>query len=193
VKRPVIVVDCETTGLDPRAHMVVEVAWWNLDTDERGRFVPPHSWQDAVATASLKALQINRYIDRIAATPQDWDHSEAWRLWRQFGGDPLVLDPDHVPATLAGANPAFDAQFLREVFKPLGKEVDDLDLTPWHQRLWDVSAYAAGVLGLDELPGLAKVCELLDVPAPDHSAAGDVTVTGLCLRALMAMVGGRRQ
>lgn len=193
MKRNLIIVDCETTGLDPKRHMAVEVAWWNLDTDERGAFVPPHNWRDAVTDAELKALQINRYVDRLAAAAQDWDHKQAWRLWEQFGGpDPEVLDPGRVAHTLAGSNPAFDAAFLPEVFKPLSKRVDDLDLTPWHYRLWDLSAYAAGVLALDELPGLAKVCDLLNVAAPDHTAEDDVTATGDCFKALRALAADLR-
>jgi hypothetical protein len=53
-----------------------------------------------------------------------------------------------------------------------------LDPEPWHYRLWELAPYAAGVLGLDYLPGLAELAEHLGVSEPDHSAAGDVTATG---------------
>lgn len=176
--RHLVVVDVETSGLDPARHSVVEVAWWNLTTDARGHFIPPHDPSTVLAEAEIEALRVNRYVDRIPGEQQDWKNEELARLHEQFydWGDNDVLRH-----TLAGANPAFDAAFLAVLFGNL--EYHD-GRRPWHHRLWDLSAYAAGVLGLDELPGLARVCELLDVAPPDHTAEGDVTATGLCLRAL---------
>lgn len=178
--RHLIVVDCETNGLDPARHVAFEVAWWNLTTDQRGHFIAPHSPNELLATADLQALRVNRYIDRIPYQSQDADGSELGRLYGQLYDD--ATGTEH---TLAGANPAFDAAFLSKLLDP---HQDWAALTPWHHRLWDLSAYAAGVLGLDELPGLRQVCDLLDVAPPDHTAEGDVTATGLCFRALQARV-----
>lgn len=180
-ERHVVVVDIETTGLDPSQHVCVEVAWWNLDTDERGHFIPEHHVREALAGADIKALQVNRYVDRIAGQPQDYDGSGARRLSE-------VLHDN----TLAGSNPAFDAAFLLKMFMDV--ESRDLGAVPtWHHRLWDLSAYAAGVLRLDHLPGLNEVCERLQLDArPDHSAEGDVTATGLCFRTLFALAGVRQ-
>lgn len=57
-----------------------------------------------------------------------------------------------------------------------------------NHRLWDLSPYADGVMGLDYLPGLADVCERLGVPAPDHTAEGDVSAAGQCLLELRSRV-----
>lgn len=175
--RHLVVVDVETNGLNPQLHEAVEVAWWNLTNNESGVFVPKHNVSKVLAAADIKALQVNRYVDRIAGRPQDGSQNEQFRLWNQ-------LDD----ATLMGSNPTFDAAMLSKLFAT-GEDSTDVDVTPWHHRLWDLSAYAAGVLGLDELPGLAKVCELLDVPVPDHSAMVDVRSTGLCFQALFARAG----
>jgi DNA polymerase-3 subunit epsilon len=169
-ERQIIVVDTETTGLDPAVHAVVEVAWWNLSTDERGEFVPIHSPNEVLASADIEALLVNRYVDRLALAQQDDEGVEHRRLFEQLQGN-----------TLAGSNPAFDDAFLRTM-KPR--------YAPgWHYRLLDLSAYAAGVMHLSpaELPGLHAVCELLDVvnPAP-HTALGDVIATGTCFNALRA-------
>lgn len=179
--RPIIVVDLETSGLNPKTHSAVEVAWWNLTTDERGCFIPPHDVSKVLAAAEIKALQINRYIDRIADQPQDVDHREAERLLTQFRGY-KHFPPEPLPqaATLLGANPRIDAEFLRRVLSVGGRE-------PWHYRLWDISAYAAGVLNLDYVPGLWDICEALDIEHNDHTAEGDVTATGLCFKELRAM------
>ncbi|GJF06563.1 hypothetical protein [Pseudonocardia sp. D17] len=196
IARQIVVVDIETNGLNFERHRAVEVAWWNLTTDARGRFIPPHSVSDVLAAAELQALRINRYIDRIAGHGQDVNGHELGRLHGQFlGYDQDDIDEGGFPAeiahTLAGSNPAFDAQFLAKLFA--AADGPDTDPEPWHHRLWDLSAYAAGVLGLDELPGLARVCELLDVEGPDHTAEGDVTATGRCFLQLQQIVAKRAE
>lgn len=174
--RDLIVVDVETNGLDLARHQPVEVAWHNLTTGEQDTFIPAHNWRTAVAEADIDALRITRYIDRIAGQPQA-DMSAVRRLWEQFTG-PAVQDPEQrrPAATLVGSNPRFDAAMLRKL-APAWPE-------PWHHRLLDISAYAAGALGLDELPGLARLCEILDVDPPDHTAGRDVEATVSCLLAL---------
>jgi DNA polymerase-3 subunit epsilon len=175
--RKIIVVDVETTGLYPERHTCIEVAWWNLTSDERGTFIPTHSVSAALGNAAIEALRLNRYIDRIAGHIQD-DGTEVRRLAEQLHGN-----------TLAGSNPSFDAAFLRSVFADY--EARELSSWPeWHHRLWDLAPYAAGVLGLDHLPGLAEVCERLDLwQRPDHSAESDVTVAGMCFRLLFERAG----
>lgn len=192
IGRQVIVVDTETSGLDPARHTTLEVAWWNLTTDERGLFIPPHNVSTVLAGADIEALRVNRYIDRIPGQPQDLDDTELHRLWSQFTDydEDDVTDDGRAAETrhvLAGANPAFDAAFLSNLFAGLAR------VAPWHHRLLDLSAYAAGVLGLDvdELPGLRTVCALLNVEPGDHTAEGDVTATGLCFRALFAKAAQR--
>lgn len=168
--RDIVSVDVETTGFDPERHATVEVAWWNLDTGERGYFVPVHDVPTTLAKANIRSLQINRYIDRLAEAEQDAQYVELNRLWDQLDGN-----------TLAGSNPRFDAGFLAAMFRDASRTTTQ----PWHYRLWDLAPYAAGVLGLDYLPGLADVCKELQIEQPDHSAEGDVTATGKCFTQLM--------
>lgn len=168
--RELLVVDLETNGLDPERHVAVEVGWWNLTTGKRGDFIPVHHVKDVLVNADLRALQINRYIDRIAMAQQDTDGVYAQGLLDQLAGN-----------TLVAVNPSFDERFLRNMFREYESrgvlEVCDW----WHYRLWDVNSYAAGVLGLEELPGLEKLCGLLDTTfGPDHTAHGDVTAAGHC-------------
>ena len=163
-KYPPIVVDCETTGLElSEGHFAVEVAWWNLVTNERACFIPPHSVDLAMRIGDPIALQMNGYKDRIASCAQDTRGKEAHRLDLQLLNN-----------TFTGANPRFDVGFL----------VPRILRSVWHHRLWDIEAYAAGVLDLDYIPGLSDICEKLGVQAPDHTAEGDVTAAGLCLLAL---------
>jgi DNA polymerase-3 subunit epsilon len=155
----VIVVDVETTGLQRRHDLVVEVAWWNLTTAERGHFIPAHDIDHALDIGSSVALKMNDYQERIMVLPQDLEGIEAQQLETQLKNN-----------TLAGSNPSFDAAFLERIIFP-----------SWHHRLWDLGAYAAGRLNLNYIPGLADVCSRLGVNAPDHTAVNDVTATGTCL------------
>lgn len=168
MSRDLVVVDVETNGLDPDRHEVVEAAWWNLTTDERGSFVPVHQSSKILAAADIAALRVNRYVDRLADADQDRDFTAIRRMASHVNG-----------ATLVGANPAFDAVMLRKLFERNEDELGD-GWPVWHHRLWDVEAYAAGVLGLSELLGLSALCAALSIEPRDHTAAADVEATGRC-------------
>lgn len=174
--RQIVVVDIETSGLIPGHDVAVEVAWWVLGTDERGCYIPPHDTAWVLFEGDPHALKINGYAERLAAEPQDVEGIGRARLARILDGN-----------TLAGSNPAFDTYFLvLPCF--IGQATP-----PWHHRLLDLSAYAAGVLHIPptELPGLSVVCERLGITntAP-HTAEGDVDATGRCFLALMDLAGG---
>jgi DNA polymerase-3 subunit epsilon len=155
-----VFLDIETTGLDPERHEPWEMAY-AVDDGPILSAVVPHT----LSHPDPKALALNGYLDRY-----DVPTGPAFE-------DLLRVRLDG--ATLVGANPAFDAAFLRTRW----------GYGPWHHRLWDVEAYAAGVLVLDKVPGLATIATMLrdlgrEIPEPDHSAAGDVATLRACFRAL---------
>lgn len=169
-----IVVDTETTGLTKGVDVAVEVAWWDLATDEQGSFIPPHGDFD-MDHASPAALDLNGYWRRGLDNPNRWDDgTELARLHAVFAGA-----EGEDPRTLAGSNPHFDIAMLSPLFTAAG-----LAPEPWHHRVDPLEAYTRGRLGRRTLPGLAKVCELLGVDPGDHTAAGDVRATGECFRSL---------
>lgn len=174
--RQLICVDTETNGLDEDLHEPWEIAWHNLNTGEHGQFFVALDVPEFMRNAELEALRINRFLDRYPPrvhAPSALD--QARDLWEQLKGN-----------TLVGSNPRFDARMLRRYFTRLGRWLP-VNPQPWHHRFWDLSAYAAGVLGLDYLPGLAQVCELLGVATrPDHTAAGDVEALAVCFLDLQA-------
>jgi DNA polymerase-3 subunit epsilon len=188
MSRHIVVVDLETTGFDPAIHQAIECSWWDLTTGYRGTFIPRHDVSATLGGADVRALQINRYVDRIATAEQDTSGEGVTLLAKTLHGN-----------TLAGSNPAFDAKFLNAVFDDYADELDVIaeiydetvrEFPCWHHRLWDLAPYAAGVLGLDHLPGLAEVCDLLDIASkPDHSAEADVTATGECFLELFRRAG----
>lgn len=181
--RQIIVVDVETNGLDIDRHEAVEVSWVNLTTGDEGTFIPMHSPNDVLARAEITALQVNRYIDRIAHATKDRG-KELARLAEQLEGN-----------TLAGSNPTFDSAMLRKLFNTwAGHGSDAYVFVPaWHHRLLDLSVYAAAILGLPPnlLPGLSDVCQLLGVENEQpHTAGGDAAATAECFRRLIARAEG---
>lgn len=163
-RRRVIVVDTETTGLDPDLHRAVEVAWLTWRGPGACEFVPPHTLDHA----DPRALEINRYRERIANRRRDYTFERTRQLHELLTG-----------ATLAGANPRFDAAMLRHLFRDARLS----PLEPWHHRLLDVQAYAGGLLGFPpwDLPSLATLCEVTGVPAPTHGAWDDAVAVSRVL------------
>lgn len=164
--RDIICVDIETTGLHLDA-AVLEVAAVNLTTGDEWHFFP---YVDPAKFQHLQpqAMQINRYFERGAW--KEMLSPSATELEYLYLRD-MVLKGN----AFAGANPAFDA--ARLPVSPV-----------WHHRLLDLSAYAAGVLGIppDELPGLESVCRRLGVVNDNaHTAISDVRATAECFRRLM--------
>ena len=176
--RIMIVVDIESTGLDPAIHVPIEIAAINTATGEE-LYIAPNVYPENWANADPAALAINRYFERrvfdhIGSTDAEHENAELLAQW---------LDGN----TLAGSNPRFDlgmiaVWFTRFNLKPTA-----------HHRLADLSAYAAGALSipLTELPGLSEVCALLGVTPPiesgrlpDHTAMGDARATLDCFDAL---------
>lgn len=172
-------VDVETTGLDPDVHQVWEIA---LALDDG----PIHSTMVThdLDHADDAALTVSRYHERGGAAfvgnprpprPSRFTRSETFE---QTVYD--TLDG----ATLVGANPAFDAAFLRARWGS----------APWHYRLLDVEAYAMGALGYDHPQSLTTITKDLrargfDIPVPDHSAAADVAATRAAFYALRRIYG----
>ena len=157
-------VDTETTGLDPNVHQAYEVAWALGD----GAVVEqtlPHTLEHA----DPFSLKVGNYFERgFHPMPRASHHWRIGELARSLNG-----------VTLVGANPAFDAGFLRKA----------IGCAPWHHRLLDVEVMAMTVFRLDHIPGLSQVRDRLvamglTIPEPDHTAKGDVLTTRAVFHAL---------
>lgn len=157
----IVYLDTETTGIDPTRHQVWEIAY-AVDDGPVHSGIVPHT----TISAERAALDIGRYDDRTIGQSTSYD----------LDGVTFTALTD---ATLCGANPAFDAAFLRARWGQ----------APWRYRLLDVEAYAMGALGYDETKGLKTIRDDLvrldyEIPEPDHTAAGDVATVRACHQAL---------
>lgn len=187
-----IVVDCETTGLDVSRHVVIEVAAVNVRTGEFLTFVPMFDKRD-LREASPEALAVNRYFERRVFRDMlsDAETRAAYeRLWEMLRGN-----------TFAGANARFDALMLSHAYGRLsgrwsgGLAVYEPVEEPWRYRLLDVGSYAAGVLGENpsEVWSLNRVCEAVGVTRGEqHTAVADAQDAAQCLRRLYALAATNR-
>ena len=159
----VVVVDTETTGLS-RWHVPVEVAWWDLETGERGGFIPPHTAGD-IDNAHPVALEKNGYRARELGDSSRWDHEHVAlrRLHRVLAG-----------RTFAGAQPHFDAGMLAPLFQRAG-----LAAQPHDYHLWDLGSFARWPLRLRFAPKTTDVFARLGITPGAHQAGDDVTAEGL--------------
>lgn len=145
--------DTETTGLDPDRHDVWELAF-AVDDDPVQAFILPHS----LARADATALKLNGYHERyplgaVADGPQI----------------DVLLREEFRGKTLVGANPAFDAAFLRARWGE----------APWHYRMVDIESYAMAKFKWSRPRGLKDIYVELagrgySITQPDHTAAADV-------------------
>lgn len=163
-----VFLDVETTGLDPARHEVWEIAY-SVDGGE--------------VLSSVVAWPDHR-MDPIAVTMGNGFFGRGFgyvnEVSARFEAD---LIRALTGATIVGANPAFDAAFLKARWGE----------APWHYRMLDIESYAMAVLCMDIVPSLAQIrADLVlaghDIPAPDHTAAGDVA----CLIAVHKALRGIR-
>ena len=127
---PIAFVDTETTGLDPFIHDPWEIAVIHRvdghDTEHVFRILPD------ISNAEPKALEINRYFERVTTPNWQWDDREtaARRLYALLNG-----------AVMVGSNPSFDAEMIAHL---LGRYY--AQPKPWHYRTIDVAQLAVGFL-----------------------------------------------
>lgn len=198
-----IYVDTESTGLDPRRHDAYELAW-QIDDEPCDRVLLPHR----LHLADPKALEVGRYHERgIPAQLRAQQRDRTFlpsrlRLFALSFGD--AYGPTG-PRTLVAANPSFDAGMLHG--KVIGRERWESRLArtlhlparpappaPWHYRMLDIETYAAAVLGWPRPCGMSTLHAELTargyyLPAPDHTAAGDVACLRACHLALWDVQG----
>jgi hypothetical protein len=158
----------EHAGRDPRRLVFVDTEYDRLNTDTANvveiaiavedspvvAAVPPHT----IDGHEAKALEINRYFERDLGDRAKWNRNIVDVVAGATAGQ-----------TIVAANPRCDARVLARL---IGYE-------PWHYRLGDVESAAWLLLGFDHVPGLREIKDRLtelgyELPAPDHSAGGDV-------------------
>jgi hypothetical protein len=181
-----VYVDTETTGLDRRRHHAYELSW-AVDRGPIHTLLLPHS----LRYADPKALEVGGYYSRgIPGKLRMQQRHERPAFCNLADFVAAFTAPDGSKRTLVAANPAFDAGML--FGKVIGREpwstrwrrrlclpAPPAPVEPWHYRMLDIEAYAAGVFGWTQPLGMTKLRDQFTargyiIPEPDHTAAGDV-------------------
>jgi DNA polymerase III epsilon subunit-like protein len=150
MKRKIVFVDCETTGLDCKKDKLVEVTY----AVEQEQPVPLYFGVKKVPAFidDLTKFSERRVYDMPAATEEQ----------KQLLRDTLKNQ------TMAAGNPKFDVGFMEEN-----------GLYTAHYRTLDVQSYAMAKLNLDYMPSMNEIYNLLTergfaFTEPDHSSLNDV-------------------
>ena len=153
----VVIVDTETTGLDPTKNEMVEIAWYDCSYDSMiHEAVVPHT----LADHSPEALRINRYMERGLDDHQQWCAPD--KLAKVLSG---VFDG----AIIAGSNVPYDQSFIEAWGGP--------SVASWDHRKLEIGSAAMGFLQRRHPLRLREVSEALGLSVwPDHTAKGDVLV-----------------
>lgn len=154
MRKDLVFVDTETTGLDPCKHKVFEIAIIEGDT------LKEHHWLFWVplACADPGALRVNKLYARLASLERTPGAEIALEVCR------LTLNK-----TIVGCNPAFDIRFLDEFCRAHG-----------YPPAWDytpvcVKSLVGGNLGLEPPFRTSEIAKVIGVPLPEdaHTALAD--------------------
>ena len=206
--RPVLIVDTETTQLEPDYETGAGVIWELAVVDHGGGAA--HLWRmkPGLELADPGALRVGKFYERTAGMCERCVRpGRAYDLAGTGGEDPHWSSPRHLAAevapllddaTIVAANPAFDAGFLTAFLRANGQA------PTWHYRLRDVGSMAwAWLLGRQQAlagtgytgPRVPAIDASTDEFAralglnPDredrHSALGDCMLAGAMLDVIM--------
>lgn len=161
-------IDSETTGLDSSRHEIFELA---LIHRKPGAPDEEQSWWFSpldLSTAEPSALILNDFYERRKRAKKAGVTEIEWVHQNERVGELNYLARTLHGQTLVGANPHFDAGFLRVMM--LGAKA----VATWHHRLIDVESMAIPILGLDKPLGVSDLAEKLEIEIKDrHTAMGD--------------------
>jgi DNA polymerase III epsilon subunit-like protein len=162
-----VFVDTETTGLDSSRHELFELALIRRkpghEDEEQAWWFPPLD----LSTADPNALIFNNYYERRACAKRSGPDAE-WVSRDEYVSEIHYLARALHGQTLAGANPHFDAGFLRAMM------LKAQTVPTWHHRLIDVESMAIPILGLEKPMGVSDLAEKLEIEIKDrHTALGD--------------------
>lgn len=147
--KELIFVDTETGGLDPEQDELVELTWARRDGE-------PHTlWFGVEEVPSFIDSMIG--FTKRGLKGRTSPYSEVESFLRASEGQ-----------TMVAANPAFDKAFI-----------DVAGMWRFHYRMLDVETFAMAKLGLNYVPGVKDVFDILteqghNLTEPDHTSRNDV-------------------
>lgn len=150
MKRDLIFVDVETTGLDPKTDKLVELTFARND--------------GPLETLYFGVTEVPEFIDNLTK----FTERGVANMPRATEIDRMVFETILRDQTMVSANPKFDQGFL-----------EANGLWTGHYRTLDIESYAMARLRLDFVPSMKDIYDLLTergykLTTPDHSSHNDV-------------------
>lgn len=156
----IIFVDCETTGLDYRNAFLWELAVIDGNSEYVYRFEPSKWHLDH--HADPKALEVNRYHERVYAENRGWDWTATWLAdWPEELRH--ELQTRFFGKIICASNPKFDWGFIEEMFAAKG-----IIFSPYYHPI-DIQSVMVGALNWREKPSTAAMSRRLGVEPPTNS------------------------
>jgi DNA polymerase III alpha subunit (gram-positive type) len=150
--RQYVFVDTETTGLDPDNDELVELTYGTIQ---------PYGF--VTKTLYFGVETVPEFVDNMIKFTERgiagrMSTPEEIQEYRDFTRD----------QTMVAANPSFDGDFLKKN-----------SLYEFHYRMLDIESFAAGILGLNFMPGMKDIYNLfivndVELPEPQHTSESDV-------------------
>lgn len=181
-----LVLDLETTGIDPRIHSTIEIGAVLLDR---------------LSLAEIKAWRtVIKRQERNRTDPQSMALHGLSSHDIKNGKDPKTavdefLDVFGTDYLLAGWNIGFDVQFLKALFCRTGHN-DDFDKIDYHRvDVWSIAQVFKSIgIFQGDVSSLSRLCEQLGLSrSRTHSGLEDARITASALRKLVQMIPNGHQ
>lgn len=174
-----LLIDVETTGLDPQGDSIIEIAACILTPEtfkEEGFFVSRIRAETPITPGAAKVHGLT--AQALLHEPPLTEVMRRFALFAPYG------------ATLCGHNIAFDAGFLRAAYAKAGTSYDfDYHLLD----IWSIATFVLSNKGVTlDTYSLNSLCAVFGVErGPHHNALQDIQASAAILRHLAEVTRGR--
>ena len=165
-----IIVDVETTGLDPKKYSIVSIGAVDFKNSERQFYSECRVWDGALV--SEESLEINGLTKEEVRDPNKKPLEEIMNEFKKW-----VDESSDV--TLAGQNPSFDRDFLNNSFRRIGIDFKfaarnvDLHSVAYYDHIKKGIAIPHKNSHSDlSLDNIAKYVGLIEEPKPHNALTG---------------------
>jgi len=178
---PILVLDTETGGLNPKEHSLLTVAGIAWTPDRQPAPLFSFYVREHQVNVTQEAMKINRVdlqkVEEEGLSPKEAVEAIRYALDHHYG-------PSREKVMLCGHNVDFDKQFLRRLYREAGEVFQD-DFS--NKTLDTVAIFqffmAAGLVPPGKASG-DRMFASMGIPVPDahrHTALGDAWATALSL------------
>jgi DNA polymerase III subunit epsilon len=178
---PILVLDTETGGLNPKEHSILSLAGIAWTPDRQPSPLFNFYVREPEIKATREAMNVNRVdlskVEEDGLSPKEAVEAIRYALEHHYG-------PSRERIMLCGHNVDFDKQFLRRLYRLAGQTFKD-DFS--HKSLDTVAIFqffmAAGLVPPGKATG-DRMFASMGIPVPDahrHTALGDAWATALSL------------